>query len=243
MNEALTVLKTIWRVLFSSEPSVDITTFLNDFCIDVSLPRYVKSVWSEKQVAQSKPYKAIVSQAEIFEKLNEISEKIPQGRPLPIAELLQKVLPTLIFVGDTHYDSSTVVASDNIYKSLEVYYSRSVHNSKKVLGCANCTGLESAAACDNTGFSQFVIRAMDSINCSRCFDIYQSGKCSNCFFVSNCYDLHESILCTNLRSRRFCIGNMQFTESEYKDLKPKLLEALVFKDFQPMYALTAWRSG
>jgi len=236
MVDPTEILGTIWRTIFLEESNLQIAKFQKDFCFDLPLPTFAENYWGGDRVATSKPYQHVVSQSQIEENY-ELFQETTTGIIKPIDQLLNEISTKLVFSGDNCYDSSNVLYSDNIFKSLNVYQSRSIHDSKKVIFCANSIGLENAAACDNTGYSQFVIRAMDSINCSRCFDIYQSGKCSNSFFLSNCYDVHESILCANVRSKRFCIGNAQYTESDYRELKTQLLQRLVFENFKPMYEI------
>jgi len=234
MSDPMKNLCTIWKTLFGVEPELSLTDFQEDFCADLPLPMFAENLWGGEPVAISKPYRRVVAQNQIAKNVEEM-QKTPNGQVNSPDELLSEIFSKLIFSGDNCYDSINVVNSDNVFKSLNVYQSRSVHESKNVIFCTNCVGLENAAACDDSGFSQFVIRAMDSINCSRCLDVYQSGKCSNSIFLSNCYDVHECILCTNLRSKRFCIGNMQFSESAYNELRKQILAKLVFCNFKPMY--------
>ncbi|MBX7138851.1 MAG: hypothetical protein K1X83_12820 [Oligoflexia bacterium] len=237
MRDPLELLNSIWRMIFPGQQlDLSISEFEAAYCADLPLPLFTNSLWNTSAIAVSKPYGHAVSQSELEERSEELQDT-PGASGMPLPELLNRAFGNLVFSGDNHYNCEAVLRSDNIFKSREVYGSRSIHDSQKVIFSANSIGLDSAAACDSSGYSQFVIRAIDSINCSRCLDIYQSGRCSGCLFVSNCYDVHDCILCTNLRSKRFCIGNMQFSEEEYRDLRPQIEAALVFNGFNPMYKL------
>ena len=236
MFDAIVRLRHIWQTLFAINPDFYLMDFQKQFCADLSLPILIKNHWNEDLVAASRPFNRIVSQDEIQNSF-EVFQETPAGEVKHVSTLLPEIYSNLIFSGSNCYDSSEITDSDNIYKSMNVHYSRGIHQSQNVIFCCHSTGLDNAAACDNSAYSEYVIRAIDSINCSRCFDVYQSAKCSNCFFLGNCYDVHESILCTNLRSKRFCIGNKQFSEDQYQQLKIPILEELVFRKFRPMYDL------
>lgn len=237
MGDALDILNSAWSAIFpDTKLGLSLEDFEAEYCLDLALPLYGESLWGGHPVAMSKPYRHAASQSQIEKRTDEL-QQTPPFSGSSVEELLNCAFSNLLFSGDNHYDSENVIQSDNVFKSREIFYSRAIHQSKKVVFSGDSIGLENAAACDSSGYSQFVIRAIDSINCSRCFDIYQSGKCSGCLFVSNCYNLHDCILCTNLRSKRYCIGNMQFTEANYRKLRKEIEVALVFEGFRPMYQL------
>lgn len=234
MHEVLDLINLIWKLNGLAEANFTVDTFKRDFCSDLPLPLFQDCEVKKQPLAVSRPFSRVVSQNEIEKMPAEYQETL-QGVLQPVANILLDAQSRIVFSGGNTYDSAQVEGSDNIYRSTNIYYSRAIHDSRKVAFCTNSVGLENCAACDNTGYSQFVIRAIDSINCSRCIEVYQSGKCSNSMFLSNCYDVHESILCTNLRSKRYCIGNRQYSNSDFKQIKDELINELIIKEFKPMY--------
>lgn len=228
-------LSQIWRMIFDVEQTLSLDMFMRRYSFDIQLTRMGISAWNKQEVTFCRPYQHVIAQSE----LEEIEEAPLSGeKSSNITDILRYVLNEQVFCGSNSYESSQVIDSDNIFRSTQVFASRSVFNSKNVLFSANVTDLESCAACDNSGYSQFCIRAFDSGNSSRSFEIYQSDKCSNSFFISNSCDLRDCILCWNLKSKRYCIGNCQYSEAEYQILKKELLNLLIFGDtFVPMYSL------
>jgi hypothetical protein len=81
--------------------------------------------------------------------------------------------------------------------------------------------------------STFGIRMFDNGGVSNSFEVHWSGKCSNCYFCSNSYDLRDCMFCFSLVSKQYCIGNMQFEEAEYKQLRDKLLQEYFAQIDQP----------
>jgi hypothetical protein len=49
----------------------------------------------------------------------------------------------------------------------------------------------------------------------------------NSLFIQDCYDLYECMFCAHISSRRYCIGNMEFSESEYNRLKPLIIDYIL----------------
>lgn len=227
-------LKQIWKIIFDCELELSLDQFMSSYCFDIDLPKMALSAFNKQPVTFHRPYKRVIAQAELEE---EHEAPMTENKLQSASELISYVAGEVVFCGSNSYESSAVLDSDNIFRSNQVFASRSIFDSKKVLFSTNCTGLESCAACDNSGFNQFCIRVFDSGSSSRCFELYQSAKCTNSFFISNSYDLHHCILCWNLKSRRYCIANCQYTKEEYEKLREELLFELIFSGaFSPMYA-------
>ncbi|MBX7144558.1 MAG: hypothetical protein K1X79_08925 [Oligoflexia bacterium] len=236
MLDPLQILNKIWKTLFDADFSGDIPLFQAKFCADIPIPIFQQSISGTDLVASSKPYPRLISQSNLLSQAPD-GVTVSPATNQSLDQIVDAALEDICFCGDNVYNSSDISLCDNIFGSTDVHCSRSIHNAQHVVLSANSIGLEYAAACDSSGYSQFVIRAVDSGNCCRCFDIYQSGKCSNAYFISNCYDVHDSILCYNLRSKRYCIGNRQFSQADYNHAKPRVLERLLSSGFRPMYQL------
>ena len=94
------------------------------------------------------------------------------------------------------------------YTGENVYYSNGLVDVKdswdlyKLTKSEQCYNSTLCASCYNTHFS------------------YDSDECINCTFVTSCLGLHDCLGCVNLRHKRNCIFNKQYTPEEYaKKLK------------------------
>jgi len=59
----------------------------------------------------------------------------------------------------------------------------------------------------------------DTINCKKCYKIYYSVDCEDCvevLFSKNCIGCSNCFGCVNLRSKNYCIENIQYTKEEYE---------------------------
>lgn len=236
MHKAEAILHKIWEALFSAAYPQDLQQFQKEYCSDIQIPVFQESLSGGNIVASARLYSRVIDQQDL-DRFAPSDLQVATSRGDELDTIIDAALEDFNFCASNIYNSSDVTLSDNIYGSLDIHCSRAIHNSQHVILSANSIGLEFAAACENSGYSQFVVRIMDSINCCRCYEVYQSGKCSNAYYISNCYDVHDSILCYNLRSKRYCIGNRQFDESTYHALKAKALQRLTSKQFRPLYEL------
>lgn len=107
--------------------------------------------------------------------------------------------------------SNMVAESKNVYLSVSViknsenvFYSKSVDKSKDIVDCLNViNGSENIY--ENTE-AQSNYNSQYLLLCRNCIDSYYSVDCIDC---SNVF------LCSNLRSKKFCIRNKQYTKEEY----------------------------
>lgn len=122
------------------------------------------------------------------------------------------------------YDSINVSKSDTIYRCENVYHSTDSSDSKNLIFCDSCHNSEFLLASKRSITSNFCIRCDDSKNCSNSYNIICSNKIINSFFIQDCFDLYECMFCSHIASKKYCIANMQFTESEYYTLKEVIAE-------------------
>ncbi|HSX15312.1 MAG TPA: hypothetical protein VLF40_00835 [Candidatus Saccharimonadales bacterium] len=127
---------------------------------------------------------------------------------------------------ERHIDSLNVDESDTIYFSENVYRSQDIRKSKNVVYCDGGENNEYVAACQRSGGLAYCIRAADSGECSNSFSVVWSAKIVNCLFVQDSSNLYECMFCSKLKDKKYCIGNMQFEETEYFRLKEQVLKWL-----------------
>lgn len=113
-----------------------------------------------------------------------------------------------------------------------------IYDSKNAVDCFDVKDIEDCRYCQRLSLSCKTCMDFNSwgdkcelvYQCSACGDrTYNSKCCSTCITVTNCEYCFE---CTNsqdlfgcigLRNKKFCILNIQYTETEYKDLRKKLI--------------------
>ena len=68
------------------------------------------------------------------------------------------------------------------------------------------------------------IRVKEGIFCSSSFEVSWSNKISKSMFVHDSFDLYECLFCSHLRSKKYCIANMQFEKEEYDKTKKMVID-------------------
>ncbi|MFA5839009.1 MAG: hypothetical protein WC849_03675 [Candidatus Paceibacterota bacterium] len=84
------------------------------------------------------------------------------------------------------------------------YYGVSYWSSKDSMDCYN------ARKCQ---------RCFECIDCYNCNGLKYSKECNSCidsFFLVNCRNCQNCFDCTNLRSKNYCIRNVQYSKEEYQ---------------------------
>jgi hypothetical protein len=227
MNQVyIDIYKTVWGEVFPGVEAMEMETFKKLYIPGIKLPEKKECVISGQEIYSSPDYgyKRFISDSERMkrtEKDNFMEPKVSVGS---LAEVLEKSKKIALFRGSTAFNSDAVEASDNIYSSSYVYNSASIHGAQKVMFSFDLAPCEYMLACRNSKNCSFCIRVVDSENVSNSFDVSNSGKCANCYFCHNCFDLRDCMFCFHIESKRFCIANMQFEESEYNTLKELLLK-------------------
>jgi hypothetical protein len=120
---------------------------------------------------------------------------------------------------ERYKDYLNVSESDNIYYSENIYRSQDIRKSKNILFSDGLGGREYVAAGQRSGDSTFCVRIEDSGDYTNSFNVSWSGKLTNCFFMHDTADMQDSMLCANIKGKRYCIANMQYTETEYRLVK------------------------
>lgn len=128
-------------------------------------------------------------------------------------------------------------AANNTYPKLEnTLYCNLVWNMKWCYMCNNCWDCEDCLYSHETFFSQDCIDCFYIKNCKLCYECYDCNQCSHTFFSQSCQDCSFShysynctgcnniFLCNNLKNKKYCIKNKQYSPEEYKQEIDKLLD-------------------
>ncbi|MFH1448139.1 MAG: hypothetical protein ABIG39_04710 [Candidatus Micrarchaeota archaeon] len=116
---------------------------------------------------------------------------------------------------DNCTDSFYVYKSHNIVTSKYIAYSAFIReDSEYIFGCSTLLK------------ARHLIRAIGGYNFVRCFDSNLITNCSDMFFSVNCHGSTECMFSFNLKSKRYCIGNLDLEKGKYLETKKKLLSEI-----------------
>ena len=121
------------------------------------------------------------------------------------------------------YNSTNCIKCDTIYNCNNIYHSVDLTKCSNSFFCDGCRNCELMIASQRTTDSINCLRVDDSSSCSNSFNVICSGKIANSYFIQDCSDLYECIFCSHISNRKFCIGNMQYEEDEYYQIKKTIV--------------------
>src|SRR3990167_154252 len=105
------------------------------------------------------------------------------------------------------------------------------------LDCRNCFLLYASISAENVSYSTGVMHVKDSIDlykvskseqcyedvlCAGLFNThfsYDSDECIDSMFLTSCLNLQDCLGCINLRHKKHCIFNKQYTKEEYEKIR------------------------
>ena len=148
-------------------------------------------------------------------------EKKPIGS---VEELLGRWSEINYMQGERYEDSTEVAESDNVYHSTSVYRSTETLHSQNIVFSNTNFGCSYLVASSDNSKCILGVRMRKSVFCSSGFEISGSDKVSKSMYIRGCTDLYECMFCSQLRSKRYCIANMQFEKGEYLRIKDMLVK-------------------
>lgn len=137
--------------------------------------------------------------------------------------------------------------SKNVENSDNVIDSHYVKNSYGVLSCKYAA--YSSHIRDNSEYvfgcayflnSKFLINVIGADSLTRAFEAHLCVKSSDLFFCSGCMTCNHVMFSFNLRSKKYCIGNLELPQDKYFSLRKKLVDESreymeTHKDFYSMF--------
>jgi len=214
----------IFKEVFGRENPYSLDELQEKFAFDVPKAHQIKcslskiNTWSFSQEGKIASQKAI---AERFQK----DEWVRKARRLStIKDVLEAWEEINYITGEKYLNSQDVASSDGIYNSSLIYQSVSVFDSKNILFSYKIFDSNYLLACRDDSSCTLGIRLKESLFCSQGFEISWSNKVSKSMFLHDCFDLHECLFCSHLRSKKYCIANMQFEKEEYFRLKKMVID-------------------
>lgn len=224
-EEALKIINKIFKNVFGRENTFSLDDLFNKFAFDVKLPQPVHDATTgELTWADSIHSKKYITSNNMEARDAKIGWMLPKQEIHNLQELLDLWDTINLMTTERSMNSINILKSDTIYGCENIYRSTSCSNSKNLVFCDSCGGSEFLLASQRSGSSNFCIRCDDSKDCSNSYNVIYSNKVINSFFIQDCFNLYECMFCSHIASKRFCIANMQFGESEYFTIKKSITD-------------------
>ena len=219
-SKALEIVNKIFNVVFDTDYNNSLSLLLEKFAFDIKLPKKVNdSTTNEITWADSINSGKFITNKNMQKRDELTGWMLPKREIENLQELIDIWNTINLTTTERVYDSINVVQSDTIYRCENVYRSTGCGDSKNIIYCDSCGNSEFLLASQRSSTCTFCIRCDDSKDCSNSYNVICSNKVSNSLFVQDCFDLYECMFCSHIASKRFCIANMQFEESEYYEIK------------------------
>ena len=195
------------------------------FAVGIPLPEKAKSGVSGRDVWVAGGGKdKLISQQEVADRFKGEGWMRVGGSMRTMQDVLKNWSEINYEAASRSINSVNVEESDGVYNSQGVYRSSSIFDSKnivwsyKLFDCQYMLGSRDDSACS------FGVRVRESIYCSRCFEVSWSHKVSGSMFIHDCTNLTECLFCAHLRSKKYCVANVQLEEKEYFRIKKMVME-------------------
>jgi hypothetical protein len=222
----------IFKDVFGRESPYSLPEVRQKLGFDLHLPIEMPCAKSGKEVSiyRSREDDRVVSQ-EAFMAQTKIDDWMQPATPISnMTDLLAAWEKVHFMTGDKSVNSQQMTKSDSILNSSNVYGSALVGGSKNMLFCENDFFSNYLIASAGNNSCNFCIRAFDSEFCASSFEVRFCNKVAKSLFINDAGDLYECMFCYGIRSKKYCIANMQFSQEEYMKIKPMVIE-WIFKEY------------
>ncbi|MBI3620308.1 hypothetical protein HY214_04165 [Candidatus Roizmanbacteria bacterium] len=220
----------IFMDIFSKKSIHSLTELKRMFAFDIPMAnRVICALSHENTWSFSQESEMIASQKAIADKFKR-DEWMKKQQPLnSIKDVLRAWKQINYITGEKYINSREVSESDGIYSSVFVYHSVSVFDSKNIIFSYKVFDNNYMLASRDNSSCTLGIRVKESIYCSSCFEVSWSNKVSRSMFIHDGFDLYECLFCSHLRSKKYCIANMQFGKDEYFRVKKMVIDWILEK--------------
>lgn len=233
-EKAKEILDNIIQQIFGYMNPLSLEQFKTKYAFDLRLPTQVNdSLTGEPTWAQStNPLKYITmanswKRGELIKSDSFINDQdwMLKKRPLNnIEDVLRAWEEVNYTTSDREMDSMNIAKSDNVVESENVFHSMDIIKSKNVIFSDGAIGCENVAAVQRSNTLNYCARVEDSTVCSNSFSVSWSGNIDKSMFIHDGFDLYECLFCSHIKSKKFCIANIQLEEDEYYKLKKEIIE-------------------
>ncbi len=224
-KEAKKIVDYVFKDVFGMDNPFTLEETRQVFAYDIPLPEKIKSMtgadytWGIFDKSEK-----IISFTENLEQSGKTDFMQPKKNVKSMDDFLKEWERLNYHVGGRYLDSKDVSESDGIYESSSVYRSSLQFGCQNIVyGYRNRNSKYLVASWDN-GESTSGIRFNQNKYCTSGYDIVWSAKVSKSMYIRDSVDLYECIFCTSLKSKKYCIANMQFEKEEYFKMKKMIVD-------------------
>lgn len=222
--QAEKIIDYVFKEVFGVDNPLIIEQAKEKFAYDIPLPQKVKCSLTGVDTWIS------FYKGEKIATIDAIAEQFNKNEWMREKRTVNSIEDTLSYWQEINYitaqkniNCKNVAQSDIIFGSSFVYRSNSVLDSKNIIFCYKVDDCNYMVASRDASSCTLGIRTKESIFCSSSFEVSWSSKVSKSMFIHDCYDLYECLFCSHLRSKRYCIANMQFGKEEYLKIKKTII--------------------
>lgn len=231
MNQAkaLETIQLILKDIFGRETNLSLDHIKERFCIDIPLPQKVQTPEGETWIYEKDPRQKVISQSALEKKSKDSDMMKPKKEIHSLEDLFSVWEEVNYMTGEKIINSKNVSHSDSISNSIEIYSSSLIINSKNILFSHNINNSNYLLASKGSNGCNLGLRLVDSIYCTSSYEVRWSSKISKSFFITDCFDLVECMFCFGIKSKKYCIANMQFEKEEYFKIKQMVIDWILKK--------------
>ncbi len=227
-NKALEIINKIFNNVFNKNNNNTLEELLKNYAFDIKLPKQVKdTITNEITWADSINNKKFITNKNMEKRDTTVGWMIKKQEIKSLHELIDIWNTINLTTTERVYDSINVIKSDTIYRCENVYRCTDCSDSKNIVYCDSCSNSEFILASQRSNTCTFCIRTDDSKNCSNSYNVMCSNKISNSIFIQDCFNLYECMFCAHIANKKYCIGNMQFQEDEYNEIKNAIIDWII----------------
>lgn len=214
----------IFKDIFGKDNPFTLDEIKKRFGMDIPTIRKVRSALSDSDTWTFSSEEKVASQEDIAARFKQ-DEWLVKRRPLnSTADILKAWTEIDYLTGEKYINSTEVGESDGIYNSNAIFRSVSIFDSKNIVQSYKLFDCNYMLASRDDSSCTLGIRVKESIFCSSNFEVSWSNKVSKSMFIHDCFDLYECLFCSHLRSKKYCIANMQFEKEEYFKVKQMVID-------------------
>ncbi len=225
LQKAKKIANYIFENVFEVENLYGLKRLKSKFAIDIPLSRKTTcSLSGDETWIFASNQEKIASQKAIAQRFKKDEWMRKEKNINSLKDILEAWAEINYITGEKYINSKDITQSDGIYNSISVYQSASVFDSKNILFSYKIFDSNYMLASRDSTSCTLGIRVTESIFCSSGFEISWSNKVSKSMYIHDCFDLYECLFCSHLRSKKYCIANMQFDKEEYFKLKKFVID-------------------
>lgn len=233
-QKAISIADVIIKDVFGIENKWTLDELRQLFCDNIDLPEQVSCAWSNKQtwIYDRQQRQKFVSQDALVDKIKDTGLMFNKRPIESIADVMAYWQEINFMTAEKNISSKEITYSDSVTSSSGVYYSSLVGSSKNILLSSNVFSSSYLLASKGDNSCNMGIRMFDSLYCSSGYEMRWSNKVSKSMFITDSLDLFECMFCYGIRSKKYCIANMQYEKEEYFHIKQMVIDELVKNNFK-----------